>query len=76
MYVFILSVFTRRCKDLTSKYPFKHCSTNLLRDEPLFPEKVCTLLFGRGKLKKHETSGGLLRVPILRKQIVPVRRKI
>ena len=46
---------------------------NLLGDESLASEKLCNVLFSTGR---NETSRGLLRVPRLHKQLVPVHRKI
>ena len=48
---------------------------NLPIDGSLAPEKLSTVLFGRARLKII-MSRGLRNVPILHKQLVPVRHKI
>ena len=44
-------VFTTRCNDKLTTIHLNTVFTNQLSNESLAPEKACTVLFGRGKLK-------------------------
>ena len=48
--------------------------TNLLSDESLAPENICTVLFGKGKLKITMKQHAACAYDI--KQLVPVRREL